>query len=134
MADAYYRIFIPDWHPPRKNVYNRGATYQARAARRRVMRLHTARMVDAYMHAYKVPKADGKRRIQITVVMGKGKRAGDPDGYQECINDAMQDAGLILNDNHHKSEILQPKIDRAQGNATLIEVWELEREKDVPRT
>lgn len=138
MHDPNYTIWIGlGWHPPRKNVYNSGATIRARAGRRKRMRRHTADVLACYKIQAKIPNAEGKRRIQVTLVMEKGQRAGDPDGYQECLLDSMQDACLIRNDNHLLCEMERPiivrvgqwkdeaKIHKWDEAGTRIDLWDL---------
>ena len=110
------------WHPPRKNVYKRmhhGARKRTRKATADTLWYTAAKAKATY--------ATTKRRIRMTLYMAKGQRAGDPDGYVEAFLDAMQDASLLINDNHKWCDMQMPIIARdPQSPGTRIEIWDLE--------
>jgi len=109
------------WRPPLTNEYIR-----LHWAQKKRVRLHTSNMLHAYMIAHKVPKAEGKRRLQLTLVLGKGRKKGDPDNHWKCLLDAAQDASLLINDSDIGVELLPVRFERSWDNpGTRIEVWEM---------
>jgi Holliday junction resolvase RusA-like endonuclease len=118
-----YTLWIGQgWHPPRKNVYNRG--HWGNKAKLRKATAQTLFYAAAKANA---TYATTKRRIRVTLYMAHGQRAGDPDGYVEAFLDAMQDAGLLHNDNHHWCEMQMPIIARDPENpGTRIDIWDIQ--------
>lgn len=46
-----------------------------------------------------IPKATGKRAVDIHVILGKGKRKTDPDSLHKSTLDALVHCGMLVNDN-----------------------------------
>lgn len=94
------KVFIPRWHPVKLNQLLK--CHWARAAKlKRVDR----EMVSRYMH--NIPKAEGRRRVWIRIVLGKGQRGGDVDAYHKSILDALVACGALKDDSAKWCE-LQP--------------------------
>ncbi len=55
------------------------------------------RGVIAYYFA-DTPKAQGKRRITLEIILGKGQRGCDPDAYWKSLCDALVHAGMLKDD------------------------------------
>lgn len=67
-----------------------------------------------------VPKAAGKRRVKLTIVLGPRQRGGDPDAYWKSTLDALARAGLILDDNRQGVELASVAYERGTRKATVI--------------
>lgn len=128
MGSPDYTLWVPKWHPPLENVYRAyGSHWRIVAARVKATRNSTAWVIRNHMNRERVPDAEGKRRIGLVGVMGKGQRTPDVDAYWKCFLDAAQDARLITNDNEKGVEILPVVFDRNWKNpGTRILIWEME--------
>ena len=116
------RLVIPRWHPATKNQLRRGVR-----ARIRLKKADRA-MLCAYAMAVKVPRAQGKRRISLHIVLGKGQRGADTDGYWDSLLDGCKHAGLIVDDSHQWVELAPVLFSRdPQQWGTVIEVVEISR-------
>lgn len=121
MLEPDYRLWFPRWCPVRKNVY-----YECHWGTRKRLRKDAAKTLYYARKNAGIPRAEGKRRIRITIVFGKGQRAGDPDGYVSPLLDAMQDALLLKDDSYKWVETLPVRIARDwERPGTMLEIWEL---------
>ena len=93
---ASFTIDIPRWHPAclnqMKGHWSNG---------HRLKQIDKA-MIAAYSTA--IPKAEGKRRVSLHIILDKGQRGPDPDAYNKSLNDALVHAGLLVNDNRQYVE------------------------------
>lgn len=48
-----------------------------------------------------VPKAAGRRRVSLLVVLGPRQRGADPDAYFKALGDALVSAGAVVDDSRH---------------------------------
>lgn len=115
-----YEVTIPHWHP---TLLNKLLTSHWAAAAR--MKQGDMQMIGVYLYQAKVPKATGKRRVQIEIVLGKGQRAGDPDAYYKTTLDALKRLGHLKDDNRQWLELVPVKFSRAAESATIIRITEL---------
>jgi Holliday junction resolvase RusA-like endonuclease len=79
-----------------------------------------ARMVWAYAASAQVPKATGKRSLELTIILEKRQRAADPDAYFKSTCDALVRCGLLTDDNRQGVELLPIKYERGERKATRI--------------
>lgn len=107
-----YSIRIPDWHPATVNQLLRGRWWAAK------LKKIDRQMIGAYAQA--VPRAEGKRQVDFTIVLKKGQRAADNDAYHKSLMDGLVHAGMLKDDNRQWSQISQPQFERAERIATLI--------------
>jgi len=107
-----YIIHIPNWHPTKLNklMGNGFAASRKKAG--------DMCMISAYCQ--KVPKATGKRRVDMTITLGKGQRGGDPDAYFKSTNDALVRLGLLKDDNRQWLQLEPIMYERAERPATTI--------------
>jgi Holliday junction resolvase RusA-like endonuclease len=117
-----YTIEIPRWHPASLNKLMKGHWSNG----------HWLKKVDRAMvaaYATGVPKAEGKRRVSLHIVLDKGQRAPDPDAYQKSCLDALVHAGVLVDDNRQYSEIAPVTFSRnpkGWGTIITLEEWPCE--------
>jgi Holliday junction resolvase RusA-like endonuclease len=69
---------------------------------------HQLKRVDRAMvaaYASRVPKAKGKRRVSLHIILDKGQRAPDPDSLWKSSLDALVHAGVLVDDNRQRVEL-----------------------------
>jgi len=115
-------ITIPNWHPVSLNYilnnhWSKGAKRKKGDAN--ILRCYTQHL----------PKADCKRRIHLTIIMGKGQRACDPDAYFKSLLDGLVKCGTLVNDSHKWVELMPVKITRGEM-ATVIQIEDLTQSPD----
>lgn len=93
-----HSVFIPTWHPTRLNELLR--FHWAIAAQRK------KRDAATIAHFFRnTPKALGKRRVTLEIVLQKRQRAGDVDAYFKSLLDALVGCGQLIDDNHKHCEL-----------------------------
>jgi len=73
----------------------------------------------------KVPKAQGKRRVSLEIVLGPRQRGGDPDSYWKLLLDNLKHLGLIRDDNKEWVELGPVTFSRGPQRATAITLEDL---------
>ena len=111
---AEYVITIPDWNP---TPLNKLLGHWAKAARKKKA---DARMVWAYAVSAHVPKAAGKRSVELTITLAPRQRAFDPDAPWKGLLDALVRCGLLTDDNRQGVELMPIKYERGERKATRI--------------
>ncbi len=112
---ATWTIHIPDWNPSRLNQWD-GRHWAVRARAKAGDR----NLVGAYAKVYGVPRANGKRRVTLRIVLGPRQRGGDVDCYWKTTLDALKHAGLIVDDGRAWVELMPVEYSRDNGRATWI--------------
>lgn len=115
-----HTLTVPHWHPTPLNVLLHGKKW-AGVARKKKDR----ETIAAYSLLARVPRAAGKRRVTITIVLGPRQRGGDVDAYQKSSLDALKHAGMLVDDSRHWCEIMPLKWLRAAERATVIELEDI---------
>jgi hypothetical protein len=113
MPQPRYSVTIPNWHPIKLNELLRGGWRIA----------HRLKNVDREIVAYafwSMPKAKGKRRVTMTILLAKGQRAGDPDCYWKSGLDSLVACGALKDDRRQCVELMPVKFERATRAATII--------------
>lgn len=105
-------VFIPRWHPTPLNKLTRNWRQTSR------LKKADREMVGAYMRGYR--KDLGKRRVGLTIVLSKGKRACDPDAYWKSTLDALVYVGLLKDDSRHWVELEKVEFTRSDDWGTWI--------------
>lgn len=95
-----HKLTIPDWHPSRLNQWD-GRHWSKRAKLKRMDRDFIA----YYARQQNIPSANGKRRVSLSLTLGKGQRGGDPDSYWKSLLDGLVHAGLLIDDSKEKVEL-----------------------------
>lgn len=115
-------VTIPDWLPPRLNQV-RGRHWRAEYRAKK----QAAEIVGAYAQQASVPRAKGRRRISLTITLGKGHRQPDRDAYDKVLLDALKRAGLILDDSDRGLEgRMEVEFSRGPTNRTEIFLEDIE--------
>ncbi|HYE78283.1 MAG TPA: hypothetical protein VEI97_09870, partial [bacterium] len=120
-------LVIPGWHPALKNQLHSGhwsVRSKLKSRDRDMVRLAALtaalRPMD-YAHA-------AKRRLDLLLVLPRGKRAPDPDSSWESVLDACTHAGLIHNDSPAWVELAPVQYARSLGGGwwgTCIQLFDL---------
>ena len=111
-------VFIPCWHPTPLNVLMKGRWVAAKRKKwdRQIL----------WAHFRDKPQAMGKRSLKVTIVLGKGQRACDPDAYFKSLNDGLVKAKMLVDDNRQNLVQLPIEFNRNWGDwgpiITLMDV------------
>lgn len=99
-------LCISNWHPATINQL-------LKSVRDRIRLKKADRNMVFYMaKELKVPRATGKRRVHLTIIMKPKQRGADPDAYNKSLLDALVHAGLLRNDSHQWAEIAPVRYER----------------------
>lgn len=104
-----YSIFIPKWrHASLNQLMSCHWREKARLKKRDKNIVH--------YYTRKIPKATGKRRIDIHTVLRKHAHERDVDGEYKSILDALVHAGMLIDDNRAGVEIGEATYSRDHDN------------------
>lgn len=109
-------LWIPKWHPTPLNKLLK-CNHWSKAAK---YKLNDTEMVKAYVRQCKIAAATAKRRVILTIVLGKGQRACDPDAYWKSALDALVHAGALVDDNRQYVECAPVEFRRCREWGTSI--------------
>lgn len=110
-----YVITISEWNPATINQLLAG--HWSKGAK---LKKHDKRIVWTASLECKVPKATVKRLVGLTINLGKGQRACDPDAYWKSLLDALVKCGMLVNDSPKWVELLPVKYTRDGGKKHTI--------------
>lgn len=120
MTEKALIIHIPRWHPVTLNrLMNSHPMSRSR------LKLADLQMIGAYAVKAKVPKATGRRRLEIVITLGKGQRAPDPDAYFKVTNDALVRLGFLRDDSRTWLDLMPVRYERAIEKATTLILTEI---------
>lgn len=80
--------------------------------------------------ADQIPRATGKRRVTITVILGPRQRGADPDAFFKSTGDALKHAGLLMDDDRHGVEWAPVQYERGEHPACRITLEDIDGEED----
>ena len=123
-AVVAHRIVIPGWHPTPLNVLLRNRWVAARRKKKDRHMISTAAWV-VNMQSPRSIKATGPRRVRLTITLGKGQRACDPDAYWKSTLDALVECELLVDDNRQNAVLDPVEFVRARWPGTAIELIDL---------
>lgn len=109
---AMHEIIIPDWHPTSVNKLINSHWAVAHKLKKRDK-------VEVRYASNHIPKAIGKRRVQVIIELGKGQRALDPDNYQKSLGDALVFAKMLVNDSRQWVEWMPIEFTRGKRKTTI---------------
>jgi Holliday junction resolvase RusA-like endonuclease len=113
-------LAIPNWHPtPLNKLTNCHWTTRHKLKRK------DFEIVMVYAVAQAIQPANGKRRVNLTIVLDKGQRGCDPDAYWKSLLDALNRSDLLWNDSDRWCELGAVNFERATKRATIIELIDL---------
>lgn len=115
-------LTIVGWLPARLNEQLNNRWKKGRLKKRDRQRVNVA------ARFAKLPRATVKRRVQFTLIFGKGVRQGDPDAYLKSGLDALVYAGLLRGDTFKDVETMPIRPGRTKDahSITIIELQDLE--------
>ena len=112
-------IEIPNWRPmPLNKLMN------CHWRKRQRLKKDDRDMVMSYCH--RKPKATCKRRVTLTIHLGKGQRKCDPDAYWKTTLDALVHAEMLVNDTSRWVELIPVVQTRGDWVGTTIELEDLD--------
>lgn len=121
-AVSSYTVRIPNWMPTSLNKLLGNWRRRAR------LKKADQQMVAVYCHQAGVPKASGKRRVNVTILQPASTpgRMPDPDNLLKSLLDALVQAGMLVDDS--SKWLTQGKVEilREPTVAALETVIELE--------
>ncbi len=112
-------VAIAGWHPARLNHLMRGHWSNGHRLKRLDKNLVALSVLGAG-----VPRAEDRRKVELTIVLGPRMRGGDPDAYWKSLLDALVACGALKGDSKEWVEYEQPTYARSAQHATLIQITE----------
>ncbi len=110
-----YTIIIPDFTPCLLNKLLGSNRFKAARLKR-----DDAQMIGFYALKANVPRATGKRRVEIEVTVAGPGRTIDPDGVLKSLLDALVTAGMLVDDSSKWCEWETPIILRGTARETKL--------------
>lgn len=128
---AVHVVKLHGYHPPSVNRYarHRGVRIQARNKLHKLLEPWYTPISPCY-----VPKADGRRRVQIHLTYPHGAKRMDRDNVQKVLLDGLVAAGLINGDSPAWVEVAEPTDERGLYQVTTITLTDLGRDADLKAT
>jgi hypothetical protein len=114
-----WEVAIEGWNPTTINqLTKRGNHFTAAKAKR-----SDALILGQSLRAAGVSRAQGKRRVGLTIILGPRMRGSDPDAYHKSLLDGMQLAGALSGDDRKRVEILPVtyRKGKVKGSVVLVE-------------
>lgn len=111
-AAGPYEVEVRGWHPARLNELV--SMHWAKAGRRKYLDACT---IGRELRRAGVPRAGGKRRVALVIVLGPRGRGGDGDAYWKSSLDGLKRCGALVDDNRHFCELTPLRYER-QGEAS----------------
>lgn len=108
-----HTVRIDGWHPAILNQWQ-GRHWSVGAKLKALDRENIA------IEFLGTPKAEGKRRVSLSLVLGPKQRGGDPDAYWKSLLDALVNAGQLLDDSKEYVELGSVTYERGKRKATII--------------
>lgn len=93
------RLQIDRWHPATVNQLLKNRWEGARLKKR------DKKIIAETCMVLKPPKATGKRRVHLTIVLKSRQRGADVDAQFKSLLDALKHAGLLVDDNSKYAEL-----------------------------
>lgn len=117
-----FKLVIPRWRPA---LVNELRGHHMHAAR---LKKIDANMVAGYVALNRIPKAAGRRRVDLTLVLTTG-REPDEDAVWKSLKDALKLCGMLIDDGRRWCEQGNVIFDRGKERATVIQLTDLEGEQ-----
>lgn len=121
MSKSRWTIRLPMYHPPSLNDYATNKGVRMRAVKQLV------KVLEPWWHTLsdtRIPSAEARRIVLITIVYGPGERSMDNDNVQKVIKDALVGCKLLRNDSAEWCECPEPEAERGLFAETRIELIE----------
>lgn len=114
-----HRIIIPNWHP---TSVNKLMGHWGAAGRKKTADMQ---MMATYAHNAKIPKATGKRRLEIEMHIKGAGRTPDPDNFFKSVCDGLKRSGYLIDDGEKWVEITPARFFRGKIKATTLILTDL---------
>lgn len=114
-----YIVHIPNWRPHTTNELLKA---HWRTAGR--LKSADAQMIGTYCNMNKVPRAEGRRSVSITMTCAQG-RSLDQDAVQKSCLDALVVGGYLVDDSVLWMYFLGVTIERGKQRATTIRIADI---------
>src|SRR5262249_2531686 len=88
-----YTLMVPTWYPPLCNRW-RGRHWSV--AHR--LRKQAVALLGVYALQQHVPRATGRRRVSVEIVLAPRQRQPDCDAYDKLLLDSLGAVGLLVDD------------------------------------
>ncbi len=111
-----YRFTFPG-HPARINEL---LGHWGKAAKRKKLDRDTVAIV-----ARDIPKAKGKRRVDIHLIMGPRQRTPDPDSSWKSLLDSLVACGQLVDDRKECCELGSVTFSRGKAAETVVTLTDL---------
>jgi hypothetical protein len=115
-----WKLVVENWQPMTANQRER-RHWRARSHRMRVDRDLLAGL--ALFQG--IPRAHGRRRVDLTIVLGPRQTGADPDAWWKSTLDALVGAGLLLDDRRRWVQLGDVNYERGTRRATTITLTDL---------
>lgn len=125
-----HRIEIPNWHPSRLNQFtDRHWSVRSQAKKR------DREMIATYSLKADAPKATGRRRVSLEVLLKKGQRPPDEDAFWKSLLDGLVKAGMLTDDNRQGVQLGEIRHTRSRDatHGTTIVLEDVEPAAKIPR-
>lgn len=110
-----YFLVIPDWRPTLANELV--GKHWAKAGR---LKAADRELVAGYAVKQGIPKAAGRRRVDVMICGPFRGRMPDPDAPLKSLLDALVKAGLLVDDSAEWCELGVVSVDRAKRYETTV--------------
>jgi hypothetical protein len=110
-----HTLRIENWHPV---TLNQLVAWPWPMVRRR--KKNDREIVGGEALARRVPRATGKRRVGLHLILGPRQRGCDVDAYHKSLLDALVAAGLLIDDSPRWCELAPVTYERATRRAAVI--------------
>jgi hypothetical protein len=116
-----YRVEIPGWWPSLLNHF----IYRHWSVMSRMKRQDRETLYMACLAAG-VRRADGKRRVTLTLVLGPRQRRCDGDAPWKSLLDGMTKCGALRDDSPDWVEVMPLRFEKGSERSAVIEIEDLD--------
>jgi Holliday junction resolvase RusA-like endonuclease len=117
---ATYRLTIDNWRPATLNRLMRGKI------RTRIKLSEIDKnMVCAYAIHHRIPRALGRRRVDLLITLKGRDKEADVDAYWKSTLDSLVNAGMLIDDHRAYCELGDVTFNRGERRSTTISLTDL---------
>jgi hypothetical protein len=120
VSGAVHILFIPGWRPAPLNKIMHGHWSNGNRLKKADFG-----MITAYAMASRIPKATGRRRVELHITLTGQQKQADPDAYAKSTLDGLKRCGLLVDDSGAWVEWVTPTYDRCGEPGTRITLTDL---------
>lgn len=115
-AGVRYEVFIPKWRP----LLLRALLHRHWAVIQKLKKADAATIAAAFRQL-DVPKAKGKRRVSLRIILKPRARQSDDDNLWKCLLDGLERCGQLVEDNRRWCETGTVEYER--GTLAMWGTW-----------